>query len=97
MNFGLFGSQQPAPAPVMPSGPPPVEQVFNGANASTAYAKSLFTDVIEELDGANDAYDEVIMRAESEVARLTALINESTAKRAANVKTINNLTAFIDG
>lgn len=75
--------------------PPTLEDVFNGASASSGYAKSIFQDAVDELVSANSALDDVEMRATSEIDRLTQLRDAATSQRKANVSTIENLQALI--
>lgn len=78
-----------------PTEPPPVEQVYNGASASTAYAWGIFSDAVDELEVANSSFDEVEVRTTAEISRLTNLRQDAADQRRANVTTIENLKALI--
>lgn len=92
----MFKSKQVVPAPAsVPAGPPPLAQVFNGASGASEYAKGMFQDVIDELVEANARFDEVEIRATSEIDSLTSLRDEATARRRENTTTITNLQALL--
>ena len=78
-----------------PSPPPTVEAVYASALASAAWATSVFQEAVDELIQANVDLDDVVLRAQSEIDRLTQLRDEATAQRRANVQTVENLQALI--
>lgn len=78
-----------------PPQPPSLEEIYGGALASSAYARSTFADAVEELVAANADLDDVEIRTTSEIDRLTQLRDAATAQRRANVATIEKLQALI--
>lgn len=92
--MGLFSNTPPA-APPAPPAPPTLEDVYAGAAASAAYAKGVFQDAVDELIAANDALDDVVLRATSEIDRLARLRDEALADRRANAVTVENLQHLI--
>lgn len=92
--MGLF-TPAPSPAPPAPAGPPPIAEVLGGALAESAYARSIFSDAVDALIGANLALDDVEMRTSSEIDRLTQQQEEATRQRRENLATIEKLSALI--
>lgn len=103
----MFRKTEPTYIPPLPPvAPPSIEDRFNGASGDTAYATSIFTDAIGVLEEANEAYDDVEMRASSEIDdverrasseidRLVRLRDEAARQRRKNLETIQNLQALI--
>ncbi len=83
---------KPAPAPI--PAPPAIEDCFNEASGDTAYATSIFTNAIDVLVEANAAFDDVEMRATSEIDRLVHFRDEAALQRRKNQATISNLQAL---
>ena len=85
----------PSPSPALPATTPSIEERFNDASADTAYATSTFTNAIDVLVEANAAYDDVEMRATSEIDALVQLRDEAARSRRRNQETISQLQALV--
>ncbi len=94
----MWPKTQPINKPAAPlPAPPAIEDRFNAASGDTAYATSIFTNAIDVLVEANAAFDDVEMRATSEIDRLVRLRDDAARQRRKNQETISNLQVLGGG